>query len=273
VAVVSEAAAPQRSNAATGEYQFGFQAGLEYATVAEPKVSEDGLYYWDGRQWISTLSSDGRTRWNGYTWVPVAPVTQAAAPAYSYYQQPARGRVATQWTKPMQNSVAALEAVTILYLLSEAYLLSATMSQYVNQGLQQSATQYPQASPPPAQLLTAFTSLFSVVFWGGAALGSMVCILIIIGALNRWTWMFYFELVFLGLGTIGLPFNFIGAVAGSAASNTFGQNVLASWLTVAIGIPTAALFVWMLVAVFRYGPWATTKNVDWRAQTAPYPAG
>jgi hypothetical protein len=236
--------------------------------VADLKFSADGSYYWDGRYWVRALSPDGNFRWNGSEWVPVvAPTT----PASQYYASKT-ARVPTAWTKPMQNSVAALEAVTILYLLSEAYLLSTTMSQYVNQGLQQSATQNPQASPPPAELVTAFTSLFSVVFWGGAAIGSIVCIVIIIGALNRWTWMFYFELVFLGLGTIGLPFNLISAVRGSVVANVYGANTLASWLTVAVGIPTAALFVWMLVAVFRYGPWAMPRTVDWPAQAAPAPA-
>jgi hypothetical protein len=264
--VSREASPPERTDAATGEDQIGFQAGLEYVTVADLKFSADGSYYWDGRFWVRALSPDGNFRWNGSEWVPVVGQT---APAY-VYDAPTTGRVPTHWTKPMQNSVVALEAVTILYLLSEAYLLSATMSQYVNQGLQQSA-QYPQASPPPAQLVTAFTSLFSVVFWGGAAIGSVICILIIVGALNRWTWIFYVNLVFYGLGTIGLPFNLISAVRGSLVANVYGANAVASWLTVAWGIATAALFVWMLRAVFRYGPWAMARNVDWRAQAAPYP--
>lgn len=232
--------------------------------MVDLKFSADGSYYWDGRYWVRALSPDGHFRWNGSEWVPVA-----APPVSPYpYYAPRTVRVPTPWTKPMQNAVAALNAITILYLLGEAYLLSTTMSQFVNQ----SATQYPQASPPPAQLVTGITSLFSVVFWGGAAIGSVVCIVIIIGALNRWTWMFYVVLVIFGLGTIGLPFNFISAVTRSAVSNTYGQNVLASWLTVAIGIPTAALFAWMLIAVFRYGPWAMTRNAEWPAQAAPAPA-
>jgi hypothetical protein len=173
----------------------------------------------------------------------------------------------------MQNAVVALEALTILYLVGEAYLLSTTMSQYFHQGLQQPATQYPQASPPPAELATVFTSFFAFVFWGGAAIGSVVCIVIIIGALNGWTWIFYVELVFLGLGTIGLPFNLISTVSGSFAAKVYGADLLASWLTVAWGIPTAVLFVWMMVAVFRYGPWAMPRTVDWPAQASRAPVG
>jgi hypothetical protein len=235
--------------------------------VADLKFSADGNYYWDGRYWVRALSPDGNFRWNGSEWVPVAAPTTAAHP----YNAPKPAREPTPWTKPMQNSVAALEAFTIVYLVSEAYLLSTTMSQFVNQGLQQSATQNPQASPPPAELVMGITSLFSLVFWGGAAMGSIVCIVIIIGALNRWTWMFYVELVFLGLGTIGLPFNLISAVTGSVVANVYGANTLASWLTVAWGIPTAALFAWMMVAVFRYGPWAMTRPGNWRAQAWSVP--
>jgi hypothetical protein len=271
-----EASPPQGADAATGKDQICFQAGLEYVTVADLKFSADGSRYWDGRFWVRALSPDGNFRWNGSEWVPVAaPTTPAMAPttpAGTYYA-PATARVPTQWTKPMQNSVVALQAVTILYLLSEAYLLSATMSQFVNQGLQQSATHNPQASPPPAELVTVFTSLFSVVFWGGAAIGSVVSIVIIIGALNRWRWMFYVVLVFFGLSTIGLPFSLISAVSGSFDANVYGANLLASWLTVALGLPTAALFVWMLVALFRYGPWAMPRTLDWPAPASHAPAG
>jgi hypothetical protein len=232
--------------------------------VADLKFSADGSRYWDGRFWVRALSPDGNFRWNGSEWLPVSAPT---ALAFSY-DMPTTARVPTHWTKPMQNSVVALEAVTILYLVSQAYLLSDTMSHYVNQGLQQSATQSAQASAAPAELITAF---FSFVFWGGAAIGSLFAILIIIGALNRWRWIFYVNLVFYGLATILLPFNLISALTGSAVANVYPSNSLSSWLTVALGIPTAALLVWMLRAVFRYGPWAMTKNVGWQAQAAPYP--
>lgn len=259
----------QGPDATTRKYQIGVQAGLEYATVADLKLSDDGLYYWDGLRWVSTLSADGRSRWTGSAWVPVA---SPVAPAYPYYQQPRRVRMPTPWTKPMQNSVAALNAIFILYLLGVAYLLSTTMSQIVNQSLVQSAAQNPQASPPPTQLVTAFNSLFAFVFWGGAAIGIVISIVIIIGALNRWTWMFYVVLVLLGLQTIALPFDLITAISQSAISNAYGLHTLELWLTVLMGIPSAALFVWMMIAVFRYGPWAMTRNVEWLGPAAPAPA-
>jgi hypothetical protein len=33
--------------------------------------SQDGRWYWDGQQWVSTLSPDGKYRWTGKAWAPV----------------------------------------------------------------------------------------------------------------------------------------------------------------------------------------------------------
>jgi sensor c-di-GMP phosphodiesterase-like protein len=37
----------------------------------QPQFSRDGNWWWDGRQWIATLSPDGRHRWTGSAWAPV----------------------------------------------------------------------------------------------------------------------------------------------------------------------------------------------------------
>src|SRR5205807_4644777 len=89
-------------------------------TVAELRLSEDGMYYWDGRQWVTTLSPDGRFRWNGSAWVPVG----GMAPPAPYHQPPATPRVPTPWTKPMQYAVAAWYGVSGLFALSVPLWLS-----------------------------------------------------------------------------------------------------------------------------------------------------
>ena len=38
---------------------------------AGPQFSSDGRWYWDGIQWVSTVSPDGRYRWTGTAWAPV----------------------------------------------------------------------------------------------------------------------------------------------------------------------------------------------------------
>jgi hypothetical protein len=238
--------------------------------VAELKLSADGLYYWDGRQWISTLSPDGRSRWNGYAWVPVAPM---AAPAYPhYYQQPATVRVPTPWTKPMQYVVAAFYVLSGLYALSQPFWMSGVMTQAFNQSFQRQAQLNPNVSPPPPEFVSTMTSMMSGILWASAIIGVAIFAVFVIGALNRWTWIFWVILVLLGLGALVLPFSIFTALAGyTYAGSLSGVPSWTAWVSVAFGVPGAALFVWMLVALIRYGPWATTKTTA-SAGTAPAPA-
>jgi len=144
------------------------------------------------------------------------------------------------------------------------------MSQMINQSIQRSTAQNPEVSPPPAEVVSSITTMMSGVLWVAAIFGVVFAVVVIIGALARWTWMFYVVLVLLGLSTAGLPLNIIGAVAGSTSINPFSLPGWISWLSVALGVPSTALFVWMLVAVVRYGPWAMTRKVE--SQQMPQPA-
>jgi hypothetical protein len=240
--------------------------------VAELRLSEDGFYYWDGRQWISTLSPDGRSRWNGHAWVPAAPMGPMAAPVYPHYQQPATVRVPTPWTKPMQYAVAAWYALSGLYVVSLPFWMSGVMTQAFTQSFQRQAQANPNVSPPPPELIGSMTSMMSGAILAAAVIGVAICAVIVIGSLMRWTWMFWAVLVFLGLGALGLPINLYSALAGSTyAGNLYGLPSWTYWLSVGVGIPGAALFIWMLVALVRYGPWATTKTTAWPG-TSPAPA-
>src|SRR5260370_934399 len=122
---------------------------------------------------------------------------------------------ATAWTNPMQYAVAAWYAVSSLYALSIPFWMSGTMSQMINQSIQRSTAQNPEVSPPPAEVVSSITTMMSGVLWVAAIIGVVFAVVVIIGALARWTWMFYVVLVLLGLGAISLPFNIIGALAGS----------------------------------------------------------
>ncbi len=237
--------------------------------MADLRLSDDGLYYWDGSRWISTLSPDGRWRWNGSGWIPVAAAVAPAFAPYPSYQQAAPRRP-TPWTKPMQYAVAAWYAVSGIYALSIPFWMSGTMSQMINQSIQRSTAQNPEVSPPPAEVISSITTMMSGVLWVAAIFGVVFSVVFIIGALARWTWMFYVVLVLLGFSTAGLPLNIIGAVAGSTPISPFSLPVWISWLSVALGVPSTALFVWMLVAVVRYGPWAMTRQVE--SPQAPAPA-
>jgi hypothetical protein len=45
--------------------------------VAGPQFSSDGNWWWDGAQWMSTLSPDGHFRWNGTAWVAARPTGES----------------------------------------------------------------------------------------------------------------------------------------------------------------------------------------------------
>src|SRR5579864_3873711 len=76
------------------------------------KMSPDGMYYWDGQQWLSTLSLDGRFRWNGDAWVP----TGQASPSAAHQQQ--ASRQPTSWTRPLEVNVAVWLGAFGVYAVS-----------------------------------------------------------------------------------------------------------------------------------------------------------
>lgn len=226
------------------------------------KISPDGMYYWDGQQWLSTLSLDGRFRWNGEAWVP----TGQAPPAMSYYNQPQPTvREPTSWTGPLQLAVAGWYTLSGLYALTIPFWMGGTLTQAINQSINQSIQRQqelnPTASPPPAGLADAMTSMVGGFLWVGAFVGAAICLVAVIGALKRWTWLYYVVLVFLGLGAISLPFDLASAASGSAfsAASGFSMPSWTYWVGLATSIPSAALFVWMLIALIRRGPWGMSR--------------
>ena len=236
--------------------------------MADLRLSDDGLFYWDGRQWVTTLSPDGRFRWNGSAWVAVG----GMAPPAPHYQPPASPRVPTPWTKPMQYAVAAWYVVSGLFALSAPLWLSGQMNDLMNQAIQRQTSLNPNVSPPPPEFVATMTSMMSGILWVSALVGVAISTVAVIGALKRWTWMFYVVLVLFGLGVLGLPVNIVTLLSGRSNLSGFNMPPGFIWLSIGFGLIGTALFVWMLVAVIRYGPWAMAKNVDQPALATPPPA-
>jgi hypothetical protein len=210
------------------------------------------MYYWDGRSWVTTLSPDGRHRWNGEAWVPMQVVPHA---------QPGITREPTPWTRPIQYAVAAWCGLGAVVGLSLPYWMGGMMSQLINQSIRQQEQLNPEATPLPAGFSDAMTSFMAGVVWFAALFTFALYGIGFFGAVRRWTWTYYAVLVLLGLGLVGLPLNIVNAVTGQVAT-TAGSVQLPSWLlywSVAIGTVQVALFVWMLVAIVRYGPWAMRR--------------
>ena len=164
----------------------------------------------------------------------------------------------TGWTKPLQYSVVAWYLVYAIWSVAGPFLLAGPLSDYVNQVIQQNAALNPDTPPPPADVLSTINSVITVALGVGAAIGVAISAVAIIGALRRWTWVFYAVLVLLGLQTVSFPFTLISAFTTSAFS-PIKLPVAMTAVSVALAIPAVALFIWMAVAAFRRGPWAMTR--------------
>jgi len=234
------------------------------------RLSPDGMYYWDGRSWMSTLSPDGRFRWDGAAWRPVT--TVGFGPGY----QPARlpTRVPTSWTRPLQLGVAGWYAWSALYALALPLVMQAPLSQYItqsmNQSLQRQAELYPSASPLPPGLTTLNTdfvnSMVTFGLWFGVVFSLAISTVAIVGAVRRWTWLYYVVLVLLGLTLVSLPIDLINLATGSAVSSFSGVSMNMPswflWVGTIVSVPAVVLFVCMLVAVIRRGPWGMRRPGD-----------
>jgi len=175
-----------------------------------------------------------------------------------YFQPKAAARVPTGWTKPLQYSVIAWYVAYAVWAVAAPFLMAGSISDYVSQVVQQNAALNPDVPPPPADVLSTINRIITVALAVGAAVGVAISAVAIIGALRRWTWVFYAVLVLLGLQTISFPFTVISAFTTSALS-PMKLPVAITAASVAFAIPAVALFVWMLVAAFRRGPWAMTR--------------
>jgi uncharacterized membrane protein YkgB len=186
------------------------------------------------------------------------PVGAPAPPGF--YAQPRTGaRVPTGWTKPLQYSVVAYYVAYAIWAVAGPFLLAGSISDYVNRAMQQNAALNPNVPPPSADVLATINSVITVALGIGAAIGVAIAAVAIIGALRRWTWVFYAVLVLLGLTTVSFPFTLISAFTTSSLS-PLKLPVATTAVSVAFAIPAVALFIWMAVAAFRRGPWAMTRG-------------
>jgi hypothetical protein len=231
--------------------------------MSATRLSDDGLFYWDGQRWVSTWSPDGRYRWNGTAWMPVTAVSSSA---YGYPIQPAYARAVTSLTKPMQLAVAGWFLVQALWFASLPFWYINTMTQYADSMNRREQQLNPGAPTPPPDMVSNINTQMTVLFYLAIVVFLAVATVAIIGALRRWTWAFYAILALLALEVLFVVLGLIETVATDlATSSFFGQSLgPPNWqVAVQIGfaVPSAALFVWMLGAVAQKGPWAMNKVV------------
>jgi len=214
------------------------------------------MYYWDGQGWVSTLSRDGRHRWDGAAWVPVADQPYIAAPG----QHAGAARQPTSWTRPLQYAVAGWYVWSAIYSLTLPLWMGGLTTQIMNQSIANQQRLNPDAAPPPG-----FTEMMqnaaTIGMWVGVVVLVAIFIVPFIGALRRWTWIYYVVMVLLGISALLLPLDLFDTAVGSRLSSA-SAFTMPSWfyvLNFVTGLPGAALFAWMLIAQITRGPWAMKR--------------
>lgn len=76
-----------------------------------------------------------------------------------------------------------------------------------------------------------------------------------VGSFLGWRWMFWAALVLFGLGALGT----LGNLPALLKPATSPLPVAALIFTEILDLLTAAMFVWMLVGLIKFGPWAMRK--------------
>ncbi len=219
------------------------------------RFSPDGMYYWDGAAWRSTVSPDGRYRWDGAAWVPLQ---HALTPVYGSAQSPPRQP--TSWTRPLQYAVGAWYAISAGVSLSIPFWMSGQMTQMMQDVIAHQQAQNPDLQPPPQSFYDALTTMVQWSMWIGAILGVAFATVLIVGTVRRWTWVYFVVLALLGLGVVSGPADLLNLVSGGSAAAYGYQTPV--WI-LAIGIvswfPSTALFVAMLIALVKRGTWGMVR--------------
>lgn len=178
------------------------------------------------------VSADGQFRWDGQQWVPIAPGTREPTP----------------WTRPMQLAAAALFVVEAFYsvIVTVVFVNHDSMLKVIKaQG-----TQIPAGSSIDTVINIAIAGTVAVVVFFS------VCELVgALGSYLGWRWMFWVALVLFGFGGLGALTNIPTLIRPETSPIPLPGELVSELLS----ILSLATFVWMLIGVIRFGPWAMKK--------------
>lgn len=182
-------------------------------------------------QSIGQISADRQFRWDGQQWVPLA----------------TNEREPTPWTRPMQLIVAAL------FVLSAVGSLITTFV-YVNHDSMLNAIKA-QGTLPSGTDVDAAVNLAIGVTYGFVIFLAILWLVAAVGSYLGWRWMFWAALVLYGLSAIS-AFTNLSSLSNPSRSPIPTPGLIVSEVFSVIGL---GLFVWMLIAAIKYGPWAMKK--------------
>lgn len=185
-------------------------------------------------------SPDGRWWWNGSAWVP--------APTWrTRYEE-------TPWTRKLQVAVLALQAVG---LVGGAITIPVTLAQMPAMMAAQQAAQNGGATPDP-QVVQLTNTILTVTLVFAGALTVVLLVVVVVGVLKLWRWLYWYLVVTYGLAVLSLPGTF-AYVFGS------GPIRFPAWIlliSLPLVVAEVGMVVWMLIAYRRYGTWARRKIVE-----------
>jgi hypothetical protein len=178
------------------------------------------------------ISADGQFRWDGHQWVPL----------------PAGHREATPWTRPMQLSAAALFVLLTISGLVTTFAFVNHDS--VLRSIHAQGTQIPAGTD-----IDTIVNITIGFTYGVAIFFSLLYVVAAVGSYLGWRWVFWAALVINGLGAISAFVN-LGSLLNPDRSPVPIGGLIVSEVFAVLSL---ALFVWMLVAVIKYGPWAMKR--------------
>src|SRR5712692_794073 len=178
------------------------------------------------------ISADGQFRWDGQQWVPLA----------------ANYRVPTPWTRPMQLAAAGLFALSAIVGVITTFA-------FVNHDSVLRAVQAQGTQIPAGTDIDTIINATVAFTYGVAIFFAVLDLVAAVGRFLAWRWMFWAVFVLCGLSTIGGLINLRSLANADKSPVPIGCLVVSEL----IAILGAALFVWMLVSLIKFGPWAMKR--------------
>lgn len=149
----------------------------------------------------------------------------------------------------MQAVIAGWYALQGALLIVLGSVVAINLSGWVDAFVLAEERAHPQDALPPPGFAQEMTLTIGLYFFLGAISALALFVVLIAGALKRWSWAHYVSVVALALESITLPLSLLYS----------GMPPAARAAVVVLAAAAATLCGLSMVAVARRGPWAMTR--------------